>query len=499
MATEEEGGQHARELAEIVRGMAVALLGSLLGGGLGFLFLVVFGRTLPQAEFGLLVLAVNLLNYTAQLTLAGADYAAIRFVAAARSPGEKRGAMVTPIALALAVNAVVAAVVAVAAQPIAVHALGQPGFVQPLRALAVALPLTVTAILFAASTSGLELARGELVRKVAEQGGRIVFVTAAVVLGVGLTGKVFALAAAAALAVLATGVTLLRVLPRGGTMRRLPLRPIVSLGWPQTVANTTAQLWAMLLLGFVSTAAGARGLAVYGAAVAIGKLPQLVYNSFAYRFTPAISRLWEERNLPELAELLRSVTRWVAITAVPLYAVAIALPGPLLRVFGNDFQGGSAALALVAGGLLVDALAGPVDRALIMTGNVRFEMWAGVVTALATVGPAFVLTRAYGVTGAALTLFTYNTLLNALKIWFVRRRLGMTPVSRDLLGPLAAGGVASLVAVAAATQVDVGVSLAGGAALAAALIAVYAIVQIGVIGISAADRSALKLALRAGR
>src|SRR5437879_5913967 len=105
-------------VAGIVRGASVALLGSLVGGGFGFVFTVLMAHLLSRGDFGLIVLSLNLLLGGAALTLAGTDYAAVRFVAAARDPGAKRGAMVTPIAIALVLNGVAAIVTAIFARPI---------------------------------------------------------------------------------------------------------------------------------------------------------------------------------------------------------------------------------------------------------------------------------------------------------------------------------------------------------------------------------------------
>ncbi|MHB8471133.1 MAG: oligosaccharide flippase family protein [Gaiellaceae bacterium] len=491
----EEAG-HGGALAAIVRGMAVAMLGSVVGGGLGFVFLVVMGHELRQAEFGLFVLALNLVTSGAQLTIAGADYAAIRFVSAAPDAGAKRGAMATPIALACALNVALALLVFALARPLAVHAFHQPAFTQPLRALALVLPLTVAATMISAAISGLELASGELVRKVVEQAGRIAFAVLAVSLGLGVAGAVLGLAGAAAVATVATGLLLWRALPRGGSTARLPVRDVVAFAWPQTVANGAAQVWWLVTLAFLARYAGARGVAIFGAATALGRLPALVYNSFAYRFTPTISRLWTERKLRELESLLRSVTRWVAITAVPLYAVAIALPRPLLRVFGHDFQGGSLALALIAVGLLVDSLAGPVDRALIMTGHVRLEMAANIACAVVMLGGSFALTRTYGLDGAVIAIVLYNIGLNALKAWFVWWKLHMTPMSKELLGPLGAGAVACGAAALVAAQTSLDSTFPGVVLLVVLLFAVYAALLLGVVGISPLDRSALRLAVR---
>lgn len=492
----EADGGHGAALAAIVRGMVVALVGSIVGGGFGFLYLVVMAHVMPVREFGLLVLAVNLLNLGSAFGTAGADYAAIRYVAAADTPGRKRGAMATPLALALALNSLVALVVIALAHPIAVHLLGQHGFATPLRVLALVLPLTVAADLLSSAVSGLELARGELVRKVVEQGGRIAFSPLLWAVGLGLSGAVAGLLAAAGLATVAVGVLLLRVLPRGGRTEWVPAREVISFAWPQTLANVAGQLWLTVAVVALAHYADARAVALWGAAAAIARLPALVYNAFTFRFSPTIARLWEQRSLDELSALLKSVTRWVAILAVPLYAVAIALAHPLLHVYGTRYSGGATALVLIALAVMIDSLAGPTDRALIMTGRVKLEMTANVSTALVMVAVSVALTSVYGLTGAAIGLIAYNVLVNALKTLLVWRTLRMNPLSGGMLGPLLAAAVAGAATVGVQHALGLGSSLPGTAGLAVLLLVLYAVLLLRVVGISAVDRSALRLAVR---
>jgi O-antigen/teichoic acid export membrane protein len=479
--------------------MAVAMLGSVLGGGLGFVFVLVMARLMHQAQFGLLVLAVNLVNQGAALGVWGADYATIRFVSAARTPGRKRGAMLTPLLLVTALNLGLALVVLVLARPIAVHLLGQPRFTNPLRVVALVLPLTVIAQMLSAANSGLEQARGELVRKVVEQGGRIVLAPLALAAGLGLVGAVFGMLAAAAGAVLAVGVILVRSLPRGGKIERVGAREVFSFAWPQSVANVASQLWSLVAIGVLAQFGSTRALALWGAAVAIARIPALIYNSFAFRFSPTISRLWEERRLDELHELLKSVTRWVAILAVPLYAIAVALPGPLLQIYGSKFQGGSVALVLIAFAVLIDSLAGPVDRALIMTGRVKLEMAANLVTAAVMLVASVLLTYYYGLNGAAIGLILYNVLVNATKALLVWKLMRMNPLSLPLVGPIAAAALSGGVVAAIDRTTSLGHSLVGTALLAAVLLVLYAVLLLRVIGVSSADRNALRIATRSAR
>jgi O-antigen/teichoic acid export membrane protein len=487
---------HLPELAAIIRGMSVALLGSVLGGGLGFLFLVAMARLVNQHNFGLLVLAVNLLTIAAAVTIAGADYATIRYVAAAKTPGAKRGAMMAPIRLVMTLNVCVAIAAAALAAPISRDLLGQPDFTTILRAAAVVLPLTVLAQMFSACLSGLEQARGELVRKVVEQTGRITLGILALLLGFGLVGAVLSMAVAAAVTAVAVGYVLWRSLPRGGTVQSISGRVVVRFAWPQAVGNVATQLWVVAAIAILSRSTDARTVALFGAAFAIAQLPLLVYNAFTYRFSPAIARLSDLGENESLDQLLKSVTRWVAIFAVPLFAVAIALPGPLLQVYGSKYRAAALALAIMTIATLLNALAGPVERALIMTGRVRLEMGTNLVATAVVVGVALVLTPRYGLTGAAVSVLIYTIFRNAAKLYLVYRTMNMTPLSLSLVRPLAAATLASGVAIGIAQVTGAGNSLAGTAALGIVLIAAYALILVRFIGISQADRRTLVLAFR---
>jgi O-antigen/teichoic acid export membrane protein len=477
--------------------MSVALLGSVVGGGLGFIFGVVMAHLLDQGDFGLLVLALNLLTAGAAVTIAGADYAAIRHVAAARTPGAKRGAMIAPLRLVMLLNVCVASVITIFAEPISRDLLGQPDFTPVLRAAALTLPLTVLAQMFSACLSGLEQARGELVRKVVEQGGRILLGVLVIAVGFGVVAATLSMATAAAAAAIAVGYTLWRALPRGGvTDRTSGARVVFAFAWPQAVANVATQLWVVAALAILSRSTDAQTVALFGAAFAISQLPLLVYNAFTYRFSPAIARLWDRGEKAALDELLKSVTRWVAMFAVPLYAVAIALPGPLLQIYGESYRDAALALALMTIATLLNALAGPVERALIMTGLVRLEMATNVVATLLVVGLALVLIPSYGLIGAATSLLLYTIVRNAAKTYLLYAKVRMSALSISLLRPLVAAAVASGLVFALDEVTSLGYSLLGTAVLAALLLAVYVVLLIRVVGISNADRRTLRLALR---
>jgi O-antigen/teichoic acid export membrane protein len=479
--------------------MSVALGGGILGGGLSFLLLVVMARTVAQSDFGLLVLALNVLISTAAFAIWGVDYATIRFVAAARSTARKRGAMLTGIALVMMINLIISATAAALAGPISTDLLGQPRFTPILRTLALVLPLTVLAQMLSAALSGLEQARGEFARKVVEQSARILLAWAAYALGLGLVGVIFGFAAAAVAAVVVVGWLLLRALPLSGPTEKVPLREMLAYSWPQAVANGAAQLWTLASILILTRATDARTVALFGAAFAIAQLPLLFYYAFAYRFSPTIARLWDQGDHETLRETLKGVTRWVVTLALPLYAAVIALPGPLLRMYGPTYTGAATALVILTVATLVNSMAGPVERALIMSGRVKLEMRTNVIATIVTIALAIPITNRYGLVGAASTALVYASLRNATKSYLVWRTMGMNALSLSLARPIAAALLSSLAVVVVARQTDLGESLVGTAALGALQVLLYFVLLFRLIGIPKGDRHALAVAIRGVR
>jgi O-antigen/teichoic acid export membrane protein len=256
------------------------------------------------------------------------------------------------------------------------------------------------------------------------------------------------------------------------------------------------QLWGVAVVVILSRSADARTVGLFGAAFAISQLPLLVYNAFTYRFSPAIARLWDRGDNEALNELLKSVTRWVAIFAVPLFAIVIAIPGPLLQIFGSKYRSAAVALTIMTIATLLNALAGPVERALIMTGRVKLEMGTNVLATVLVVGIAGVLTPRYGLVGAAVSMLIYTFVRNVAKTYLLFRTIRMTALSRSLLRPLLAATVASGIVAAIARLTSLGDSLPGTAALGILLIALYALILLRFIGVSNADRRTLELAFR---
>ncbi|MBV9212477.1 MAG: hypothetical protein JOZ25_02400, partial [Actinobacteria bacterium] len=124
-------------------------------------------------------------------------------------------------------------------------------------------------------------------------------------------------------------------------------------------------VWVPVVVVAVSGSTGTIAAAVF-AAVRVGALVSWPYNAVVATLTPRIAAALARNDLGATRRLLtRGSLIGVAVT-LPL-ALAVALAGrPILHVFDSAYGVAAVALALIVGGRVLDAAAGPVGEALLV-------------------------------------------------------------------------------------------------------------------------------------
>lgn len=122
---------------------------------------------------------------------------------------------------------------------------------------------------------------------------------------------------------------------------------------------------------------------------------------------------------------LRSIAVF-ALFAGPPIVVMLALPTPILSMFGPDFVGASGALQVLAIGQLIGLLTGPVGWVLIMGGYERVNFNLAIGSFAITLGLLTIAAPLYGLTGAAWAMVAGDVLKNigclVMMIRLLRRR-----------------------------------------------------------------------------
>lgn len=400
---------------------------------------------------------------------------ATRFVAMYRADGDDaatRGAARLAVGGTLVCALLLAAPLFAGAGFAAHHLFHDLRLTTPLRLVAAALPPAAVAEAALAATVGFSRMRPRaVVKMVLEPVMRLALTLGLMLVGVGLTGAMLALvassSAAAVLAVRALGRYLGRFLsPPAGPPRYEP-RTLFAF----SLVSGTAWLalnglqWAdTLILGALRSSAD---VGVYTVATRIVVLAAFVFPAVTQAFAPRITDLDRRGRRAELRDAYRVATGWTLTLSLPAFAVLLAFPHELLRLFGDRFAAAAAVTVLLAVGQMVDAATGPCGMMLTMSGRPGWGLADNVATLVLNVVLNLVLIPPFGIVGAAvawsLSLVVVN-LARVVQVWLVLR---MLPFELGQLRTLAAAAAAAGCGLLAAR------SLEGPARLLAGMAAVF--------------------------
>ncbi len=490
-------------LPRIAKGAMINLSGTASRTVLAYGYTVMLARMLQVSALGYYFLIVTIGNILGLASVVGLDLGLVRYVSLYAGEARFRRARRTlAIALLTAVPIGVALMVATIflAPSVAARLMGgDPAAVTALRIFAISIPFWAAAKLFNATTQGLHWMRYQVYsRDIGEQFIKFLLTAALLVAGAGLAGVIWANVAALVIATLMSMMFAIKVLPMGADMQtaqrptRQPRERLFRYSLPLAFSNILGMVlvWVdLLMLGFLrnSTEVG-----YYGAALRVGVASSALFLAFATVFMPVISDLYNKRRAGELGALYKTVTRWVFILSLPLVLLQLLFAGPVMKMFGDGFNSGSAALMILALSQLINAVAGPAGSMVIMSGRSRLELVNITFTLIIDIAVCLILIPRYGLIGAAIANASATAAINmmrAAEVWLLMR---IHAYDYGYLKPLAAAAAAA----AAVLMMELWIRSGGGivriAFQAVVMAAVYLVVTMA-LGLSGQDKLVLRL------
>ena len=247
-------------------------------------------------------------------------------------------------------------------------------------------------------------------------------------------GLILAYVAAKAAAMLTAFWPLLRSIgvPRQWTPHPVRMAKLAWLSFPLAGADLVE--WGtrrldIAILGFLTTPTA---VGVYFAAQQVASLPQKLKTSFEPILGPVITRNLKEGNYAAIAQQVCQVGFWI-IAAQAGIALALGIPGPdVMRLVGQDFVGGTGALAFLLLAEVVAATAVVSEAALVYVArlpNLAISLFTIVLQAVLTWGGVTLMAH-YGfnqkfqAAGAAMALAFSLGIASLLKARLLARILG---------------------------------------------------------------------------
>lgn len=140
---------------------------------------------------------------------------------------------------------------------------------------------------------------------------------------------------------------------------------------------------------------------------------------------PLIAELHSQGRRRELQRALNVTALIIISFAVPIFIVIILGGSWFLEMFGHEFTRSYPALCVMAIGVLVDALAGPVNAVLMMTGHERDSAYFMTGAAVLNVTLNVLFIPRWGMVGAASASAISLTVWNLCLVVVVKHRLGL--------------------------------------------------------------------------
>jgi O-antigen/teichoic acid export membrane protein len=195
-------------------------------------------------------------------------------------------------------------------------------------------------------------------------------------------------------------------------------RALIRYGAPRAPAALLSQalFYTDLFVLSVKLPAGDPALSVYAASVRVSQALVLFLTAVSYMFSPFVADLHERGERERLNELFKSITRWTLALTVPLLLLFMIVPGPVLRLFGSDYDAGTAWLRILLIGQAVNVSVGAAGFILIMVGRTTWDLAVYASSFLLDLAMALLLVPHLGPKGAAIAQATTLVFSNALRL-----------------------------------------------------------------------------------
>ncbi|HEY1956549.1 MAG TPA: oligosaccharide flippase family protein [Polyangiaceae bacterium] len=486
--------EDARAGARDARGAAVNVLGIVAQATLPA-FHVQLARWLGAAGYGLYTWSAMFVDLFSVVTLFGCDQAVMRQVSLS---GRASAASVGSALRIVLVSGLVVFVGIFTAAPSIAAFVGKPGVVGPLRCLAIVPLFYHAATIFLVATQALGVMRWAFwARSIAQPVVLLATTSIALRAGMGPSGAAVAVAIGMAATAFFAAMLYARELPLGETLRAVFTgkldRETLRVAVPLVLANLLWALVARIDSFFLGKYGDATELGAYAACALYAASISQIRGAFEPVASSLVAPALARHDEKGLSDAIARQTRWLALCAFPLAALLVGFGDPLLAVFGHGFSQGTLALAVLAVGHTVNALA-LSSFALPLSGNARYTTYVALGALVFQGALCALLVPRWGLFGAACALSAGLVFAQTAQMIIAARVVGVVSITPRLLAVLACA-IAALVCgrIAYASLVaPILLRFAMGVGLAAVVYAISA----WVFALTRGDRDLARAALR---
>ncbi len=177
-----------------------------------------------------------------------------------------------------------------------------------------------------------------------------------------------------------------------------------------------------ILLGVIDEPKAA---GVFNVAFRVTIFISFVMLAASYPLSPRVARLHVEGDRLRTEQTVIRAARLVLLVSIPVAVVLVAFTPQVLSVFGSGFEGGVAAVRIMAIGDLVNVLTGFGGLVLVMSGREFDLMVSAGAGSILNIALSAALIGPFGIEGAAIGVAAGLTATNLCATWYAWRKLGV--------------------------------------------------------------------------
>lgn len=447
MGTAADAGGLRTGLATVTAGTVFLLVATVLLVGFNFVSRVLIIRSVSSTAWDAFSLGFTLTQVLLALGGLGLPLAVARSLPYATGDDERRGILRFALTLGIAAAAVSGVVMLVSA-PAVGRALGSAELGTGLAYFSVAVATLIVGSLIASVFQGFSnVTANALFLQIVNPGIWLGSLLVALALPPHRITYTVALVGYSASATLTLGAmvvyALLRLPPplRHGARDVAAGPRLMHLALPLFVTAVMASIAGYgdtLVLGAFHYAE----VGTYTASLAFARLVQVGISAASYIFLPVASGFLARGDRRAVRLTYVTVTKWLTIVSLPLFAVFVFLPSSSLDfVYGPNYASVVLPLQIVVTGAFFGTLLGPAAMAQVAAGQARLVAMNSIAAGVADVLVSLALVPRYGAVGAAEAWSVANVLYAALCLGELAAAERYHPFRRDFLVPLAATAV----------------------------------------------------------
>ncbi len=179
----------------------------------------------------------------------------------------------------------------------------------------------------------------------------------------------------------------------------------------------------------IASQRGAADLGVFTINLFIATVVQVPQRSMVAIATPYMAQAWKDMNYPEIQRIyFRSSINLLIISLFIFFNIWLNLSdGYKLFNLDKAYEAGKYVVFILGISKIIDMGTGVNSQLLYTSPSWRFEFYANIMLAIIALPLNYFLVRHYGILGAAFSWLISDTIYNAIRIVFIKKKYNMQP------------------------------------------------------------------------